>query len=358
MAFRRPDIFLGDLAQAWFRLKPADAEARAAIAHALGWDVNANELDESSAIASPIADGGTNPDPSPLDQKGPTPPNPATITKGAAGWDDRDNTITPSNVGQLDSGRIGRPSPDTPVVETSLERHRLSRASMLEGVQALARSEVQRAGLRPPFHPLFAPGWTKGIVFEAASTPTADAGLNINRIVELIAANQAVTSVPRLTRASVRLGLQLLIDVGEAMTPYRRDQEWLAEQILNVAGAPSVETLFFRGTPLRGAGSGPDFTWPAFQPPHAGTPVLVLTDLGIGRPARVVDRAAPDEWLEFFDGVRAAGSSVVAFVPYELRRVPPSMTARCSVIPWDRRTTAASVQGILRRERSRWHECS
>ena len=115
-----------------------------------------------------------------------------------------------------------------------------------------------------------------------------------------------------------------------------------------VVGRDRVETLRFVGCPIRRAGSGPEDTWSDYSPPLTGAPVLLLTDLGIGRPGFGYEHADVHEWLEFAHRVKKAKSPLLAFVPYDESRWPTLLRSHMSIIQWDRNTTANAVSNKLK----------
>jgi hypothetical protein len=83
--------------------------------------------------------------------------------------------------------------------------------------------------------------------------------------------------------------------------------------------------------------------WTAYPAPAASTPIVVISDLGIGRPGSAVDQATSAEWLAFADLARRAGAPIVAFVPYPSERVPAALRRAMVVVPWDRSTSIRDV---------------
>lgn len=200
-----------------------------------------------------------------------------------------------------------------------------------------------------PLDPLLAPGWARAILGTALATPTGEGEVDVDRVAEQMGRLQPVTRVPRLPLASLRHGAQVLVDHGRGMQPFHRDLAWLRDALERVVGRGRCEVLRFAGTPLRGAGSGPRIAWGEYRPPAPGTPVLVLTDVGIGKPALSADPAGPAEWLAFAALLRRAGCPLLALVPYAPSRWPRELAGGMTLLPWDRGTSAAQVRGAVTR---------
>ena len=77
-----------------------------------------------------------------------------------------------------------------------------------------------------------------------------------------------------------------------------------------------------------------------WQPPPRDTPIVMVTDLGIGGPVIAEDRTVNGRVA----GVRAprvglSGCPLLALVPYEARRWPPSLARAMTLLHWSERTT-------------------
>ncbi|MCP4387911.1 MAG: hypothetical protein GY802_06430 [Gammaproteobacteria bacterium] len=212
----------------------------------------------------------------------------------------------------------------------------------------LGEAKPFRLSNLPSLQPLFEPRRTRSVLSGALATTQADGELDIDRILERVTHRQPFFDLPRRKVPTTRLGLQLLLDRGEAMTPYLRDQELLVESICKVFGEDLVDELRFVDSPLEGVGTGPVSNWVReHRSPPPGTPLAVLTDLGIGRSRLPAAGVTPDEWLRFARQQRVAGCPLLAIVPYELARVPPALRTHFRVLPWSRSTTIAIVRQLI-----------
>lgn len=203
----------------------------------------------------------------------------------------------------------------------------------------------------PPFIPLLTPQWTRGILSKALATASANGPLDIERATEMLARHERVDRLPTLREWTLRRGVQLLLDKSQAMMPFTRDQTWLLGEIRDVVGADRMRVLRFTGSPLRGAGVGLKSP-PPYEPPPPGTPVILLTDLGISRPPLAADWADEEEWVEFAELVGRAQCPLAAFVPYKPERWPQRLAQALTVVQWSRATTAATVAGLIKNERA------
>jgi hypothetical protein len=220
-------------------------------------------------------------------------------------------------------------------VPSSLDVRPQAEGGGISGVRELPKGEITSL---PPIEPLFLPRWIRGIVGASLSVFLPDGPLDVERAVDAAARLEPVTDVPRLPAPTLRLGAQLLVDRSGRMTPFAKDQAWLELALHRILGENRVEVLSFTGTPRVDA----------YCAPAPGTPVLLLTDLGIGRPLFDSDSSDVDAWLAFVAAVRRAGCPLTAFVPYPPARWPPRLSRELTVIQWDRATSAATVRGRVR----------
>ena len=171
------------------------------------------------------------------------------------------------------------------------------------------------------------------------ATDAADGPVDTEALVSHISTRSLPGTLPRRSRPSLYRGVQVLIDIGRAMLPFRYDCQILSNCVLATVGRSNVQARLFSECPIRGAGEGPRWTWSRYKPPSVGTPVLVLTDAGIGGPTEHHARSQEDEWIELADLLRKRRSRLILLVPYPKKRWPPRLTERLSIVTWDRNTS-------------------
>jgi hypothetical protein len=314
------DVWLGDVIQAWHALG-ADGEQARQVAALLGFSLPA-------ARTAPARDRGTPPAPAvpsvtrQYTERGPSsrPPAPA-----------------PSAV------RRDTTEPARPVTF----RRNLRPAGVDVGVRTPAGAEApENAGvLLPeparraeplPLLPLLPAQVTSGILTGAVATDAGDGSPDVDALVELVAQRRFEQAVPRIVRASLFRGVQLLLDRSPAMTPFARDVTELAQLARLIIGL-DVEEISFADHP--GDQLPRDGT--RYAPPRPGTPVLALSDLGISQPPGHLRPDARDVWPPLAEMLRRRGSELVVFVPYPRSRWP--VLPGVQMIPWDTTTSPADV---------------
>lgn len=190
--------------------------------------------------------------------------------------------------------------------------------------------------LRPPFIPLLPPGATQAILQAVLEAKAMDGEPDTARMVERIAKGLPLTRIVRRPRPTIRFGTQVLLDVGEAMEPFARDQRELVDRIRGLVGSDGVELVSFADAPLRGVRRGRARIREPYRSPAPGTRVLIVSDLGAGGRALNPLRADPEEWLAFVDELERAQCSAVALVPFPPERIPAALASRLRILTWDR----------------------
>jgi hypothetical protein len=196
----------------------------------------------------------------------------------------------------------------------------------------------------------------RAVLTALCSGPASTGEPDVDAAVEIVARGEPLLALPPTVRPTTRRGLQLLVDQGEAMLPFARDQEQVRRAIGLLTGPDGFEVVRFARTPLDppGAGPGPIWTWRTYRPQIPGQPVLVLSDLGVLAPRG--NRAdVEDAWCRFAALLHEAGCPLVALAPTPLRRVSPRVRAALAVVPWDRPTGVRDAVAAARRAGGRVH---
>jgi len=203
---------------------------------------------------------------------------------------------------------------------------------------------------RPDPADLFRPDRQRALLTALCSGPAPTGEPDIEAAVEIAARGEPLLTLPAEIRPTTRRGLQLLVDQGEAMLPFARDQEQVRRTITLLAGPDGFEVVQFARTPLDppGAGIGPMWTWRPYRPQLPGQPVLVLSDLGALSPPG--DRPdVEDGWRRFAALLHEAGCPLVALVPAPRRRLSARLRSVIAVVPWDRPTGVRDAAAAARR---------
>lgn len=200
----------------------------------------------------------------------------------------------------------------------------------------------------PPLErPLFKPQWTRGILFEAGARKTFSQQVDVPAITRQIVQGKPVKLIPRLSRLSLRHGVQVLIDSGSGMEPFHADQELIVQEFSRLCPPGQMSLRFFSNCPARGCYGPPTWDDEKYVFPPAGTPLLIFTDLGIGSLGIDPAVATPWEWDDFAQRAKCADCPIIAFVPYSKERWPQFACGWMRIATWDSDTTV----GVMRRSK-------
>jgi hypothetical protein len=171
----------------------------------------------------------------------------------------------------------------------------------------------------------------------------------MDRIIGTTARGRPLRQLPRLPRATLRRGVQVLADSRLGMAPFRTDQFDVLGALSTLLPSDRLEVFWFADCPGRGVGPGSREGWGDWTPPPQQSPILILSDLGIGGPIVDYDRADDDEWLAFATRAREAGCPTIALVPYEPARWPRRLCGAMTLVHWSERLTASAVRHAVGR---------
>lgn len=197
----------------------------------------------------------------------------------------------------------------------------------------------------PPAAPLLVPQWTRTTLTRIVSVPVPEGRVDVSQLAITLARLQLPRTIPREPVPTLRHGVQVLVDLGETMAPYRQDQRRVVRELYHLIGTEYFEALQYRGAPGRGVqplGSRePPHTYTS---PPAGTPVVVLGELGMAPPHYTLPTVSVGEWQEFAAQVRDAGCRLMAVVPYGPARWPTALRGGLEINYWGHQLPAVRRQ--------------
>lgn len=300
----------GDMVEALALLKPRDEETRRAIAGMLGFELGALEAEPDIPQADEDLDTSS------PDVSDPTPPDAPTehefslVSKMAQSW---------------------------PVsVQPSATAHAVP----------LAQGKAEDTLPRPRFEPLLRRSVQRAVVSTLLKIRRRTGPPLIGDLISAAVKMKPLSHLPASWQESVG-GVDVLLDVGDNMQLFSRDQEWLLALIRRVVGEGRVTVFTFSGSPVRGVTSDDEMESRPYAPPRPGWPILMLTDLGIGARLSGYDAPAVSEWREFAKRARTAHCHLMALVPYPRRRWP--RIAGLDIVQWDRPTGVGNVRSAVGR---------
>lgn len=171
--------------------------------------------------------------------------------------------------------------------------------------------------------------------------------IDTERMITDLARGAYISELPRQPVRTLRFGVQVLVDIGQGMQLFIRDQQELLNRITAITGRHACDVRYFAGNPLSN-GRGPGWTWKPLTAPPRGTRVLLLSDFGQHRAGAGAERVDIATWQTAITTFQRGGCLPVALTPLPARRQPSWLRALMPVLTWDRTTTAAMAHARLR----------
>ena len=194
--------------------------------------------------------------------------------------------------------------------------------------------------------PIFAAARARSILSAAVSARSEDGPIAVQKLVDMLCRLEPVQTMPRSPLATVRRGVQLLVDRWGGMDPYSHDVADVVRMIERVVGSPRTQVLWCAGAPLREVMTMTNLT-EMWRPPARGTPVVIVSDLGIGGNIRTSGRTPSSEWIALARRARGVGCPVIALVPFGKERWRSALVRVITHIHWDHRMTAGDVRRAI-----------
>lgn len=212
---------------------------------------------------------------------------------------------------------------------------------------SLPTADRSAAPVAEPIEKLLPPRQEATLLTRLCGTSRPTGQLDVPATVDAVARQRFIRTFPRRRRPTLARGVLVLADAGEGLLPYGRDVAQLLDALRRVIGDDLVSDGWFLDDPTNGVGFDGDLV--PFEPPPAGTPVLLLTDLGIA--GGIARRRWPqaDQLAGMAARLRQRQSPLLALVPYPAERWPAWLDRRIAMVTWDRRTTGSTVLAAKRR---------
>lgn len=207
---------------------------------------------------------------------------------------------------------------------------------------ALAETPASAVSRRSHHQSLLPPRSQAAILRLLLSRVVPEGPIDTERMITDLARGAYLSELPRRPVRTLRFGVHVLLDIGQGMELFLRDQQELLHRIIAVTGRHACDVRYFAGDPLR-SGRGAGWTWKPLTAPPRGTRVLLVSDFGRNR-AGTVDVTA---WQTAITVFRRGGCLPVALTPLPASRQPSWLRALVPVLTWDRTTTAAMAHARL-----------
>jgi hypothetical protein len=322
----------GDLVRALARLAPGSPTEVAAIASVLGYNLRGQIGDERA----PMSASRPQPTPAPAGNDIPFAHEQLRAERTPSATSSL-RTLR-SSIERLEAGFSGARKPNFHGPSELLSR--------VQSSSALPLAPPVRTAYLEEILPLFEPQYTRAIITRMAAQVTSGTEIDVSALVLKVASEEAFHQVPMRARLAVSGGLQLLLDIGSTMLPFRLDVRQMVRSVSAVVGFTRVDICWFRGFPGRGLVDRLGRRVLTYHPPQPGRSVLAVTDMGVGGQEHPLEAHHFEAWLAFAKQLQQQRSVLTVLTPYRRDLYPAEFGRYLRVVVWDRGT---KLRTLLRR---------
>lgn len=321
------DIGLNELLLSWHFLSPTTDKAKRAIAEALGFDWQRRNVER---VVSAPNDSSTNTE---------------SIIESAS-----DISTENEELPGIENTESADLSPNAvrlnPQQEKETDLVEIFNVDWDE-VESLPPTKLELHFEKPPFVSLFDEKWFRAIMslILATSAPTREIDLNFieQRLINL----SVLEKVPMLYRKTLNRGVQVMLDVSDAMQPYRRDQKEMLSSLFSLFDEHRIKVFQFEFETL----PQKRIAWhdKPVKPIHPEIPILMITNFFTSNRQRLWRIENYEPLMQFFQEAKNKKCPVAALVPLTKTEFPADLKRfiSCSYV-WDRTTTPQVASKIKR----------
>ena len=201
-----------------------------------------------------------------------------------------------------------------------------------------------RSALRSARLSLFSPHVQRALLSGLLARRSRTGAIDVAAIVAHIAKAQPIKHLPLLPHWSIRQSIDVLVDMGDGMQPFRRDQVQLLDTLRRVLGAHRLRVGTFRDFPQSGVRFG---RTPARRyVPTARGSILLLS--APGEDLSLDPQAVAQLWRRFFEEVSNARCEATVLSPIASAAQEPVLARRAALVTWDRATGIGAVREVRR----------
>ena len=243
--------------------------------------------------------------------------------------------------------KILEPVSQEPIV---FEQYFAEYAEKIREAEEIAPATLKAAQARPSYRPLFLERWFQGIFTATLSTQMASREIDFRKLERNVAHGETLAELPFKLRASLVKGVHVLLDHSETMQPFWRDETELIARLRRLLGEALVQHAWFEMDPQRAAAKR--LRWRGTVPRkfHQETPVLLVTDFGVGLDAAAARFMDWESWLPIFHLAESSRSRVTALLPSAPALWPAGLNRFVAgALLWDRETSPHAAARSCRR---------
>jgi hypothetical protein len=190
----------------------------------------------------------------------------------------------------------------------------------------------------------------RAVLWTLAGTPLCRGDLDEGAAVAALSRGRVLSGLPRRPVHTTSRGLQLMLDGGPGMDPYRTDVRQLAARLADLMPADLLREYWYVDDPsgphgVTGAG---ELVGRRYALPPTGTPILVVTAFGRRGPSVPFAKSVLASWRRLVASARRAGNPLTFLSPTP-DDIAPGRLGPAPVLGW---SPATSVRTVLRAVRT------
>ena len=200
------------------------------------------------------------------------------------------------------------------------------------------------------FRPLFREQWFLGIISTVLAIQEESREIDHHQLRRIISKAHVFERLPLLTRSTVSRGVHVLLDHSESMQPFWRDQDELVNRLQRILGKIKVKIDWFEYNVFRPIESR--LFWHTRMPNRFTdkTPILVVSDFGIGDNPSLARYMEWDPWFPVLQRARSSHCRTFALIPAPSTYWPEDINRFFNgFLIWDRKTSPQTAARVCRK---------
>ena len=202
----------------------------------------------------------------------------------------------------------------------------------------------------PKYQPLLRDEWFRGLMSAMLATPRASRDIDLRVLEKRLANGQPLERLPWRQQSTLEHGVQLYLDRSDSMQPFWHDEKGLINRLQRLLGSRNVQVRWLEIYPWVSTES--QLKWHSPPPSQfpTETPLLIVSDFGIGERLFGEGVVGLEPWFPLLDLAQSHNCPVIALVPAPESFWPNKLK---QLIPnafvWDHDTSIQSVRRWQRR---------
>ena len=221
---------------------------------------------------------------------------------------------------------------------------------IIEDIDELKPTDITLHMKSPKYQPLLRDGWFRGLMSAMLATPRASRDIDWRVLEKRLANGQPLDRLPWRQQSTLERGVQLYLDRSDSMQPFWHDEKGLINRLQRLLGSRNVQVRWLEIDPWVSTES--QLKWHSPPPSQfpIETPLLIVSDFGIGERLFGEGVMGLEPWLPLLDLAKSHNCPVIALVPAPESFWPNKLK---QLIPnafvWDYDTSIQSVRRMRRR---------